>query len=186
MLGPANKRKSIVKRLFDLMNSTQSPSANTSGRWFMIGIGIALVMIGSLFVWLLGRSFLRAYEMKSWPEVACVIVSSYIEERIHDPQSPPEYRHNLSFGYEWQGKALTSDKFTLRGSPWSSSQNNAANGLKLYPPGSSQHCKVNPQQPEIAVLKTDSLAPGYSIWFPCLFVVGGIGIIIRAIRPKRL
>ena len=45
---------------------------------------------------------------------------------------------------------------------------------------------VNPSDPDFAVLKPDTKAAGYSIWFPLLFVVGGLGITVRAIvRPAR-
>jgi len=37
---------------------------------------------------------------------------------------------------------------------------------------------------DFAVLKPDSQAPGYSIWFPALFVVGGLGIAFRALLKK--
>jgi hypothetical protein len=40
---------------------------------------------------------------------------------------------------------------------------------------------VNPAEPDFAVLKPDTKATGYSIWFPLLFVVGGLGIAGRAI-----
>ncbi|MFP6880316.1 MAG: hypothetical protein VCA34_05170, partial [Roseibacillus sp.] len=36
--------------------------------------------------------------------------------------------------------------------------------------------------PSFAVLKRDSKAPGYSLWFPIIFVVGGLGIILGAVR----
>jgi hypothetical protein len=42
-------------------------------------------------------------------------------------------------------------------------------------------CRVDPANPDFAVLKPDSLAPGYSIWFPALFVIGGPGIAVRAL-----
>jgi hypothetical protein len=35
------------------------------------------------------------------------------------------------------------------------------------------------------VLRPDSLAPGYSIWFPSLFVIGGLGIAVRALRARQ-
>jgi hypothetical protein len=43
-------------------------------------------------------------------------------------------------------------------------------------------CRVHPRDPDFAVLKPDSLAPGYSIWFPALFVVGGLGMAGKAAR----
>jgi hypothetical protein len=117
--------------------------------------------------------------------VACVILSSEIEQRVHDLQSPPEFRHSVSFGYEWQGAAHTGDHLTLRGNPWSSKRELAEKRAAEYPAGATTRCRVSPQNPEFAVLKPDSLAPGYSIWFPGLFVVGGLGITLRALLSNR-
>jgi hypothetical protein len=164
--------------------STRSPELR--GRWFLAMLGLSLALIGGLFVWLLGRSFLRAREMRAWPEVTCVILSSDVEQRVHDPQSPPEYRHDVSFGYEWQGQPHTGDHLTLRGSPWSSKRMLAESRAVEYPVGKTTSCRVNPANPDFAVLKPDSLAPGYSIWFPGLFVIGGLGITVRALFFNRI
>jgi hypothetical protein len=159
-------------------------SSTGSGRWYLIALGLITALIGAAFVALLGRSFLRAKEMRSWPEVPCVILSSTIEERVHDPQSPRESRLNVTFGYEWNGTARTSDRFSLRGSPWSSKPDLTHKRAAEFPAGSSSTCRVHPDNPDFAVLKPDSLAPGYSIWFPGLFVIGGLGIAVRALRAK--
>jgi hypothetical protein len=45
-------------------------------------------------------------------------------------------------------------------------------------------CYVNPSDPTIAILKHGTRAALYSIWFPLLFVVGGLGIAWTAIRRK--
>ena len=156
-----------------------------SGRWFLVALGLILALLGGLFVWLLGRSYLRAREMRAWPEVPCVILSSDIEQRIHDSQSPPEYRHDVSFGYAWQGTPHTSDHLSLRGSPWSSQRDLIDKRVTEYPTGMTTRCRVNPSNPDFAVLKPDSLAPGYSIWFPGLFVVGGLGIAIKALLASK-
>lgn len=156
-----------------------------AGRWFLIILGLSIALLGGLFVWLMARSFLRAREMRSWPEVACVIINSEIVERRHDGNSPMEFRQNLSFGYEWQGTVHTGDHLTLRGSPWSSKRELAEARTAEFPVGKTTTCRVNPLKPQFAVLKPDSLAPGYSIWFPALFVVGGLGISIRAAVRKQ-
>ncbi len=172
----------------DATANQQTPKqvrSGNSGRWFLAGLGLVLACMGALFVWLLGRSFLRAYEMRSWPEVPCVILSSEVAERIHDPQSSPEYRHEVSFGYQWKEHAFTGDHLTLRGSPWSSQQEEVMKKAAEYPVRANMTCHIDPAHPEFAVLKTESLAPGYSIWFPGLFVVGGLGIALRALFPAR-
>lgn len=143
-------------------------------------IGLVVALLGGLFVWLMARSFLRAWEMRSWPEVACVILSSEVEERRNDENSAREFRQDLTYGFEWKGTAHTGDHLTLRGSPWSSRQHIIEARVAEYPIGSHAVCHVNPSNPEMSVLKNDSLAPGYSIWFPALFVIGGLGITLRA------
>jgi Protein of unknown function (DUF3592) len=165
--------------------SPNPPPNSRAGRLFFVMLGLAVAGIGLVFVLLMGRSFLRAREMRKWPEVPCVILSSVIEERVHDPQSPAEYRHALSFGYDWQGKALTGDLLSLRGSAWSSKRQLVEKRAAEFPIGKRTTCRVNPSQPALAVLKPDSLGPGYSIWFPSLFVVGGLGIVFRTLNPKR-
>lgn len=174
---------------FLLIASSMQHSATASnlnaGRWYLAILGIVVALIGGLFVWLLARSFLRAKEMRTWPEVPCVILSSEVEDRRHDENSPLEYRQNLSFGYEWQGQAYTSNHLTLRGNPWSSKRELAEARVAQYPVGQTFTCRIDIKNPVFAVLKPDSLAPGYSIWFPALFVVGGLGITFRAILRKK-
>jgi len=158
---------------------------STGGKWYLIVLGLSLVLIGSLFIWLLARSFLRALEMRHWPEVPCSVINSEVETRIHDPQAQPQYRQNVIFGYDWHGQTFTNDHLTLRGSPWSSDRERIEKRNAEFPVGKMVTCRVNPTNPSFAVLKPDSLAPGYTIWFPSLFVVGGSGIILGALRKKK-
>ena len=92
-----------------------SPPPPAGGRWFFILLGLSVAMVGGVFVWLMARSYLRARDMRQWPEVPCVILVSEIQQRVHDAQSPAEFRHVISFGYEWRGEARTSDRLSLRG-----------------------------------------------------------------------
>ncbi len=162
--------------------SSRFPQGTQAGRWYLAFIGLSIALVGGLFVGLMARSFLRAREMRSWPEVTCVILTSEVEERRHDENSPPEFRQNVSFGYEWQGQPRTGDRLTLRGNSWSSKRKLAEERMAAFPEGSSTTCRVNPAIPDCAVLRPDSLAPGYSIWFPSIFVIGGMVITYRAAR----
>lgn len=53
------------------------------------------------------------------------------------------------------------------------------------PEGLETVCYVDPANPDKAVLKRDTKASLYSIWFPCLFIVGGLGMIINVFRSHR-
>jgi hypothetical protein len=161
-------------------HDSRSPDAG-GGRWFLGLLGISVAIIGAVFAWLMWRSFDRARQMRGWPQVTCHILDSRIESRRHDPQSPIEYRHVVAFGYGFNGRYHTSDRITARGSSWSSKRGPISDSAKRYPTRQQTHCHVNPQDPSFAVLRPDSLGPGYSLWFPCLFIIGGGGIALRAL-----
>jgi hypothetical protein len=155
------------------------------GRWFLAATGAATAAIGAVFVFLLAAAWHRAKDMRSWPELPCTILSSRIEERRHDPFAQPEYRHAVVFAYEWQGAMRTGSLLSRRGNPWYANGSKAEKSVARFPQGMQTTCRVNPRDPDAAVLKPDPLAPGYTIWFPTLFVVGGLGITLRALRGGR-
>lgn len=161
---------------------SNTPSSNTAGRLYLAAIGLSLALIGGFFFWAMFRSYDRARHMQNWPEVKCVIISSEIEERRIDPNSPPEFRVNVSYGYEFNGQPRTGDHMTWRGNPWTSKSDVVEERLQAFKPGTSSTCRVDPHDPDFSILKPDSKAPGYSIWFPALFVIGGLGIAVRAIK----
>lgn len=156
-------------------------SPSVAGRIYLAAIGLSLALMGGIFFWLMWRSFDRARAMHDWPEVPCVILSSEVEERRIDPNSAAEFRLNVLYGYDWKGEAKTGDHLTWRGNPWTSKSDVIAERSETYPEGLQTTCRVDPSNPDFSVLKPDSKAPGYSIWFPALFVVGGLGITARAL-----
>ena len=152
---------------------------------FLVALGLAVAGLGGLFTALMWDSYQRASAMHAWPQAEAVILSSRIEERRHDEFSGTEYRVGLLYGYEWKGEAKTGERLTARGNPWSKERARAEKVLEKYPEGAKTTAYVNPADPGFAVLKPDTKAAGYSIWFPMLFVVGGLGIAVRAVMPKR-
>ncbi|MBC7980246.1 MAG: DUF3592 domain-containing protein [Armatimonadetes bacterium] len=176
------------KCCISLEPAIDSPRRMKIGSVFLILLGLGIAAIGGVFSILMWQSFQRAREMHNWPQVQAVILSSEIEEWQHDEFSPMEYRMKLLYGYEWMDEAKTGERLTSRGNPWSNKKNAVTKQLEKFPKGAKTSCYVNPARPDFAVLKPDSKAAGYSIWFPGLFVVGGIGIVVRAalkIRPAR-
>ncbi|RYD60525.1 MAG: DUF3592 domain-containing protein, partial [Verrucomicrobiaceae bacterium] len=158
------------------------PQRSTGSRVYLSIIGLMLALAGGLFSWLMWRSFERAREESHWPQVPCVILRSEAETRQIDPNGNPEYRFAVLYGYHWEGAPREGDLLKLRGSPWISREDAVKIFIEKYPEGSQQQCYVNPAKPEIAVLELESKAPGYSLWFALIFVVGGIGIMAGAWR----
>lgn len=63
-------------------------------------------------------------------------------------------------------------------------EENALAKLEDYPVGLDTTCYVNPTNPEQTVLRHDTRAALYSIWFPLLFVFGGLGMAWNAMKRR--
>ena len=157
-------------------------TSSTGTRVYLSIIGLMLAVVGGIFFALMWRSFQRARDVEKWPVVPCIILRSDMDDRQVDPNGPVERRFSVLYGYEWDGGRYDSELWKLRGSGWTSKEEMVRAMIGRYPEGSTQQCHVNPSDPHQAVLEVESKAPGYSLWFPGLFVVGGLGIIIGAWR----
>jgi len=160
-------------------------SATRSGKAYLFGIGLLIFLAGGVFFGLMWRSYERGREMAGWPQADALVMVSEIEERQIGPEVARDYRFKVLFGYEAQGRALTSSLWTLRGTPWSSAPERAEALAARYPVGSRVTCIYDPRQPQVAVLKAETKAVGYAIWFPGIFVVGGLGIMLRVVLGGR-
>lgn len=151
-----------------------------AGQWYLSIVGLALCVIAGLFFWLMLRSYLRAKEMAGWPQEECIIASSAVEKVSIGEMVAPEYRLAVSYHYSINGVEYESHRWGWRGSMNKARAEEVEELVKQYAVGSRQHCWVNPAQPDFAILQLDSRAAGYSLWFPGLFFVGGVGMIVGA------
>ena len=71
---------------------------------YLIFLGLAVAALGVLFTLLMGSSYQRAVDQRSWPQVEAVVLSSGVGEFRHDEFSPREYRMEILYGYEWKGE----------------------------------------------------------------------------------
>ena len=152
---------------------------------FLVMLGLVIAGVGGLFTWLMGMSYMRAVEQRTWPQVQGVVLSSEVEEWQHDEFSQMEYQLKILYGYEWKGNPMTAERYDFRGNPRYNKSANIEELVEMYPVGKKIQVYVNPADANFAMLKPDSKAAGYSIWFPMLFVIGGLGIALRAIRVER-
>ena len=148
---------------------------------FLVLLGLCISAVGGIFTILMWRSYQGAVEQRAWPQVEAVVLSSEAEEWQHDEFSPKEYRLKILYGYEWEGGRKTGERYGYRGNPYYNKRNKIDALVEDFSAGDKIRVFVNPADPDFAIVKPDSKAPGYSIWFPMLFVVGGLGISGRAV-----
>lgn len=160
-------------------------NSHSAGSWYLTAVGIALCFISGIFLWLMTRSYLRAREMTTWPQVPCLVLSSDVDERRIAENVAPDYRLAILYRYQFEGKDYESKLWSLRGSMPRTEQAAVEKLVTQFPQGSRHSCWVNPNDPQVAVLKLDSRAAGYSLWFPGLFFLGGLGMIWGAWRRPR-
>lgn len=157
--------------------------SSIAGRIWKIGMGLVLVLVGGIFVQYLWNAYQRATVMDDWVETPCEIISSGLDDTEVNQKGFPKYILEVEYTYQFEGQSYTGDK--ARRLPTESSDlKKVGKKLEQYPAGKNTACWVDPDNPEMAVLKKDSKAPLYSIWFPGLFVIGGLGMILTAIFKK--
>ncbi len=147
---------------------------------FLVLLGLCISAVGGIFTILMWKSYKSAMEQREWPQVDAVVLSSEVEEWRHDEFSPKEYRLKILYGYEWEGERKTGERYGYRGNPYYNKRGKIDELVEDLPAGKRIQVYVNPADPDFAIVKPDSKAPGYSIWFPLLFVIGGLGISGRA------
>ncbi len=167
-----------------MADMSDTGKSRLAAQLFLCMIGVMLLLAGGVFEWLMIRSYNHAKASREWPQVQAVVLRSVVDERQFKG-SPAEFRFNILYGYSYGGQDLTSDKLTPRGSKWSKSAAAVGTLAGEYPPGSEHSAWVNPDDTSIAILKHDTKAAGYTLWFPALIMVGGAGMIWGAFRKSK-
>lgn len=147
-------------------------------------MGLFLIAAGMVFVDYLWGSYRRSARMDNWVEVPCRIEAVTIDESGRNQRGLPKYELQVSYRFQWQGQDFLGTR--LRRLPEvSSDRRKLEKDGASYPVGTEAICHLDPDAPELAVLKKDSKAALYSIWFPCLFVVGGVGMVWSGVFVSR-
>jgi len=154
-----------------------------SSRLFKTALGLALIAMGAGGTFVLWRSWQRAEETRTWKPVEAVVLSSQVLTDRPTMHSPLMYTAEVHYRYTTDGKSFTSRRVKRVQGPTSHKDAADATTAK-YRPGNPVTCYVNPAQPDFAILEHDSRAGLYTIWFPLLFVIGGTGMVVAALRQK--
>jgi hypothetical protein len=165
------------------MESSEKDKKSNAGNLYLMFLGLLLVIMGSLFMYLMWTSFQRANLTRSkWLEIPCVILESKTQQLEQRPNYHPEFRWEGKYRYTFKDVDYIGTQLELRGSKSTSKQEMVDKVVEKFPLGAVVPCFVDPNNPSAAILKHDSRGSGYSIWFPGLFAVGGIGMIVGAAR----
>jgi len=151
------------------------------GLVYLAFIGLALAVMGGIFVAILGRGYLRASETRDWPKVPAVVIESKLGERKLGNSVPLEYFHELVYEYRFEEEFYRGERTKRRKNPFLKEKTGVQAEVDRWKVGMKTEVWVNSENPEEAVLEHDTKAPGYSIWFPGLFLVGGLGVFFRAV-----
>ncbi len=147
-------------------------------------LGGSLVAAGGFFVFALWSGFQKAKATRSWQETPCEVVRSEVVEEQPVHHAPPAYRAAIEYRYTHGGVEFMG--VGIKQVDGRTSHRKKAEALVAeFPVGARPNCWVDPADPGRAILKHSSYAPLYSIWFPALFVVGGLGITWRGLRGRR-
>ncbi len=149
-----------------------------------IFLGSLIAAMGGYFVFALYAGAQRAKQTRAWVETPCMIVKSQVDEQRPTPNSPLQYLAVVEYEYHFGGTARLGNRIKRIEGP-TSHRGRAEGKVADYPVGSAALCWVDPHAPGEAILRHDSMAPLYSIWFPGLFVVGGLGIAVGSLRHGR-
>lgn len=161
--------------------SPAPPPPGSAGRWWLVAMGLFLALAGLTFTWVLWRAFSRAEETRSWIATPCTIVGSTVRSRRPSPNSNIAHHADIRYVYQVGTQTLTGTRVKRVDAP-TTHHERARALVAAFPVGARTVCYVNPADPSEAILKQGSRAALYSIWFPLLFVVGGLGISFSALR----
>ena len=155
-----------------------------AGSLWLACMGMALAVVGTVFTGVLWHSWRLAEETRSWAATPAKILSSQVMPDQATPHSTLKYRAVVRYEYQIGGKVYHSGR--VRRSEGPKADREEAEALRQnYSPGQNTTCWVNPAEPDYSVLEHDTRAPLYSIWFPLLFVVGGLRMAWGALGKKR-
>jgi hypothetical protein len=158
-------------------------SLNLPGRIWKVVMGAFLIAIAWVLVQYLWNSHQRAALMDAWREVPCQITRLDVDDSLRNQRGMTKYLMVVAYEYEFDGKKFTGSKIKLLPTE-ASDPRKLKKKIEAYAEGTNTICYVNPETPTEAVLKKNSKAALYSIWFPFLFIIGGLGMILSALFRK--
>ncbi|QQL45099.1 DUF3592 domain-containing protein [Sulfuriroseicoccus oceanibius] len=150
---------------------------------FLVVFGLIIAAMGGAFIALMWNGYQKVRTTYTWTEHPCLILESRIIEDSRVPNALPEYRIDVRYTYEIDGTRYTGDQVRTRVRRLKEKEK-LTGFAESIPAGTQTVCYVDPTDPTNAILQRDTKAALYTIWFPGLFLVGGLGIAASALIKK--
>lgn len=158
---------------------TSRGSAIASRLWSAM-LGLILATAGALLCWYLWLAYQNAKLTDHWVRTPCEVIANHVDDSQFNQHGMPKFKLLISYRYRFADELRVSDQ--VRRSPLtSSSPEKIDKWLEKYPNGLKTTCLVNPDDPDEAILKPNTKAPLYTMWFPGVFVFAGLGIALRSL-----
>lgn len=161
-----------------------TPTTHRAGSWWLASLGLVLAVAGVVFVGMLWTAWQRAEETRRWPQAQAQVLSSQVIPFQATFSSPQKYRIVVRYRYEVAGQTYVSERIRRTNGP-KGNRDDAEALREQYTPGQTVTCYVRPEDPAFAILKHDTRAALYTLWFPMLFVIGGLRMTWGAIQVMR-
>ncbi len=163
----------------------QRPSVGA--RIILTFFALILIAAGVFFTRALWLAYSRADETRHWKPLTAVILTSHVLEDKESLNDAPTFRPVVEYSYIYNGEGSAPEnaqayqaKSIRRVDGTMKDRKQAEELIRNYRQGGSATCYVNPDNPTQAILQHETKAPLYTLWFPMLFVIGGVGMILGA------
>lgn len=152
-------------------------------RLFMSLFGLIFMAAGGFFAYMILTDVWDNYQTRSWTKTPCVIMESQVDV-VRDG-----YRFRVGYQYSFNGREWTSHKLNLKDDNVFSKVGEADAKVRQYAPGGETYCYVNPKMPGQSILEFSSLAMGFAVFLPMIFIVIGAAVFIggwtSSSKPER-
>lgn len=179
------------------LSDRATTSSNRAGAGCLIVFGLLFGGFGSIFaVVFFFLPLMHAIEAEKWVEVPCTILESRVGERSDSDGTT--YRVEVRFEYRFRAGDLENDptapryesqRYDFYEGMYSSGKAEKRAEVQRLAPGTRTTCRVDPQDPEQAVLKAglpDDLWVGlFTLIFPLVGFALVVGGVVSAVRGRR-
>lgn len=137
-------------------------------------IGLMLIVVGLALAYLIAKQTVEFLSPYVWQPSQCLIQRS---EVLYGAQTDLKCRHALEYRYEVAGVQKTGRAWRLDDGVPPELCSEWASFAGKFPPGATQSCHVDPQNPDRVVLDRGNVFSIFKLILPAVLVIAGMAIL---------